>query len=304
VGRLAGSSRLSVVAQGRRRVEPRRRPAFLIFLARDLFVSLEQSALARIVCTADTMHPRAAVRQVLCSRRVIVGRRRGYVNGISVNEIGRAHEVTVGSPHGFNRPGFHPLRPLALNGGDGTPAHMPLPIGAVASRSVSTIPELHRLVRRAFQLSRILPDELLNNFEQATAALPRTIEIERLVVERVGQDIFRNGLLEYWQGRCALTGLAVPELLRASHIKPWPLCDSDAERLDIFNGLLLAPNLDAAFDCGLITLANDGLIILSARLDPAARSAIGVDMSLRANHLTSAHQVYLAFHRAHKFRDR
>jgi len=62
-------------------------------------------------------------------------------------------------------------------------------------------------------------------------------------------------LLDLWEGRCAVTGLAVPELLRASHIKPWADCETDAERLDVYNGFLLAPHLDAAFDLGFITVA-------------------------------------------------
>ena len=102
---------------------------------------------------------------------------------------------------------------------------------------VSDIARLHPLLRRAFQLSRTLPDALLRVFQDETAYLPRATEAERLVVQRVGQDIFRRCLLEYWDGRCAITGLAVPELLRASHIKPWAACDTDAERLDIFNGI-------------------------------------------------------------------
>jgi hypothetical protein len=34
---------------------------------------------------------------------------------------------------------------------------------------------------------------LLHSFEKQIATLPRTTEIERLVVQRVGQDIFRGG---------------------------------------------------------------------------------------------------------------
>jgi hypothetical protein len=101
--------------------------------------------------------------------------------------------------------------------------------------------------------------------------LPRSTEAERLVVQRAGQGVFRGGLLEYWDGRCAVTGLAVPELLRASHIKPWADCASDAERLDVFNGLLLAPHLDAAFDCGFITVADDGAVVVSSGLGETAR---------------------------------
>lgn len=106
-------------------------------------------------------------------------------------------------------------------------------------------------------------DELLAVFLQKTQDLPRSTEVERLIIQRVGQDLFRAGLLEFWEGRCALTGLAIPDLLRASHIKPWADCDHDAERLDIGNGFLFAPQIDAAFDRGFVTFADDGAIVLS-----------------------------------------
>jgi len=46
--------------------------------------------------------------------------------------------------------------------------------------------------------------------------------------------------MDYWQGRCPLTGISDPALLRASHIVPWAECETDAQRLDVHNGLLLA----------------------------------------------------------------
>ncbi len=49
----------------------------------------------------------------------------------------------------------------------------PLPQGAAGARSVLDIPALHHLIRRAFQLSRTLPDELLHAFEAQVAGLPR-----------------------------------------------------------------------------------------------------------------------------------
>jgi hypothetical protein len=122
-----------------------------------------------------------------------------------------------------------------------------------------------------------------------------------LVVQRVGQDIFRDGLIEYWQGRCAVTGLAVTSLLRASHIKPWASCETDAERLDVFNGLLLSPNLDAAFDRGYITLADDGAVLVSVRLDRAALVTLGLDAPMRIRALTPSHLHYLKYHRANVF---
>ena len=96
----------------------------------------------------------------------------------------------------------------------GTPLKPPLPAGAQVARSVGDVPSLHRLVRRSFQLSRSLPDEPLQVFLKQTATLSKTTEAERLVVQRVGQDIFRLGLLDYWEGACAITGLVVRQLTK------------------------------------------------------------------------------------------
>jgi hypothetical protein len=158
------------------------------------------------------------------------------------------------------------------------------------------------LLRRAFQLSRTLPDELLHVFEGQTAELPRSTEAERLVIQRVGQDIFRRGLLEYWDGSCAITGLAVTDLLRASHIKPWADCESDADRLDVFNGFLLAPHLDATFDAGFITVAQDGAVLVSDALSAEARAVLGLDRPWRVRGLHCAHECYLPWHRTKVFR--
>jgi predicted restriction endonuclease len=118
----------------------------------------------------------------------------------------------------------------------------------------------------------------------------------------VGQNVFRQGLLDLWEGRCAVSGLAVPELLRASHIKPWADCESDAERLDVFNGLLLAPHLDAAFDCGFVTVADDGVVVVSGTLDGEARRVLGLNEPLRVCRLAAGHRSYLPWHRERVFR--
>ena len=161
---------------------------------------------------------------------------------------------------------------------------------------------MHRMVDRAFHLSRTLPDALLRDFERRISGLPRATEIERVVIQRVGQEVFREGLLSTWQGRCAVTGLGVPELLRASHIKPWAACDTDAERLDVFNGLLLAPHLDALFDCGFITVTDLGDVHVSEALSNEHRAVLGLQAPLSVKGLAAGHRPYLAFHRAIVFR--
>jgi len=186
----------------------------------------------------------------------------------------------------------------------GTPMAAPMPKGAAGGRTVPDVPALHRLLRRAFQLSKALPNELLHTFEKKVAALPKTTEAERLVVQRVGQNLFRDGLLDLWEGRCAVTGLAVPALLRASHIKPWADCETDAERLDVYNGILLAPHLDAAFDRGFITVQDDGSIVVSDALDADARAVLGLDQSQIVRGITDSHRGYLPWHRERVFNHR
>lgn len=187
-------------------------------------------------------------------------------------------------------------------GDHGTPLAGPIPLGAAGGRIVPDVPALHRLLRRAFQLAKALPNELLHTFQKQIAALPRTTEAERLVIQRVGQNLFREGLLDLWEGRCAVTGLAMPDLLRASHIKPWADCESDAARLDVYNGILLAPHLDAAFDRGFITVQDDGEIVVSDVLSIDARAILGLHQALRIRGLTDGHRRYLPWHRERVFK--
>jgi predicted restriction endonuclease len=141
----------------------------------------------------------------------------------------------------------------------------------------------------------------LLEFEAKTKTLPKTTEAERLVVQRVGQDVFRAALMTYWSSRCAVTGVAEPRLLRASHIKPWAKCVSDAERLDVRNGLLLAAHLDAAFDAGLISFDDAGAILFAPAFTAADRVALALSPDMKLGPLTAAHRANLAWHRTNVF---
>jgi hypothetical protein len=153
---------------------------------------------------------------------------------------------------------------------------------------------LYAVLPRLYQLATSLPDAPLQIFHQQTAKLPRATEAERLVVLRIGQNIFRDSLLEYWQCRCPLTGITDPALLRSSHIVPWSECATDAQRLDVFNGLLLSALWDAAFDRALVTFDNDGKPEFSPKLSSAARDALHWSQPFP---LTDCHRQNLDFHR-------
>jgi hypothetical protein len=124
---------------------------------------------------------------------------------------------------------------------------------------------------------------------------PRT-ETEAKRAVRLGQQNFRRDLLEFWGARCALTGLAIPELLRASHIKPWR--DSNSiERLDRDNGLLLAVHIDGLFDRGFISFDESGRILISDRLDHESLKCFGITPDLTVPNLNSKNHHYLSHHR-------
>jgi hypothetical protein len=156
------------------------------------------------------------------------------------------------------------------------------------------LPALYAALPRLYQLSASLPDGPLQAFHTKTSQLPQETEIERLVVQRIGQDVFREGLMEYWQGRCPLTGITEPALLRASHIVPWSECKDNAQRLDVHNGLLLSALWDAAFDRLLVTFDDDGLPECSPNLGEMARSALQWAKPIP---LTDQHRENLGWHR-------
>jgi hypothetical protein len=153
---------------------------------------------------------------------------------------------------------------------------------------------LYVALHRIYELGVSLPDAPLREFEIRVSDLPKTTEAERLVVRRIGQDIFRARLMDYWQGRCPLTGISDSALLRASHIVPWAECESDAERLDIYNGLLLSALWDAAFDRALVTFDDEGRPEFSVELSDAARAELRWRTPVS---LTQDHRRRLARHR-------
>lgn len=162
--------------------------------------------------------------------------------------------------------------------------------------------ELHRALQRGAEIAQAVSGNPLKEFQSKTKQLPDSTEVQRLVTQRVGQDIFRRELIGYWGGRCAVSGLDVVELLRASHIKPWAKCDTDSERLDVFNGLLLAPHLDALFDGGWVTFYDSGKIQVSTALTIQQRTMAGISGSEQVLGLAENHFPYLAWHRENCFR--
>ena len=127
-------------------------------------------------------------------------------------------------------------------------------------------------------------------------AISKTDKIS-LVKCRIGQGTFRQKLIGYW-ATCSATKFKDTNLLIASHIKPWK-ASTNTERLDVFNGLLLTPNLDKAFDSGLITFDDNGKIRISPQLLEPEKLGIHADQSIQ---LAMEHLKYMSFHRNFVYR--
>ncbi len=136
------------------------------------------------------------------------------------------------------------------------------------------------------QADRALWNEFLENHEHIAAdaeatyvrltgqdAEPTEVEVAlpggptestRTVRTRRVQAFFRVAVLTSYDNRCALSGIAVPELLNASHIIPWK--DNVDRRADPRNGIALNVLYYRAFDRGLISFDEMCRVIVSRRL--------------------------------------
>jgi hypothetical protein len=191
------------------------------------------------------------------------------------------------------------LEDIGFTPADSDDSHWLLPDRAV----------LASFLRRSARIAQSLPNQPEKAFaKEVETALAATLgsgtEVERIVRQRVGQDVFRKAQLDYWGGRCAVTGLDLTEVLRASHAKPWADCQTDAERLDVFNGFLLAPDLDALFDRGLITFNGEGFMVLGSGISVEQLGSLRLSNSepLRLRWITPNHMPYLVWHRGMVFR--
>ncbi len=137
--------------------------------------------------------------------------------------------------------------------------------------------------------------QLVQEFQRA----PSVTEEQRQITVRVGQDVFRSYQLRMWDGACAISNMQWLDLLRASHIKPWAACESDAERLNRYNGLMLAAHWDALFDKGWISFDDTGRLLWSPQVPAQLRVQLGEAKESIA--LQPQHLPFMKWHRTHIF---
>jgi predicted restriction endonuclease len=130
---------------------------------------------------------------------------------------------------------------------------------------------------------------------------------EAISKTRIGQQFFRRAVLSAYNYQCCITGLAIPELLVASHIVPW---HTDVKnRLNPRNGLALSMLHDKAFDIGIITINNDMTMRISSAKDWKNDPFYNVAFKRYENkpivlpEKFSPHLEFLSYHREHIFQE-
>ena len=126
--------------------------------------------------------------------------------------------------------------------------------------------------------------------------IPET-ERTAIIQSRIGQGVYRKSLIDKYNGRCIITGIDHPNLLVASHIKPWA-ASSNKERLSVDNGLLLSATYDRLFDCGLITFDRYGKILLSSLIGTENIKRLRLSQGMRFNlQINKSMEEYLSYNR-------
>ena len=119
------------------------------------------------------------------------------------------------------------------------------------------------LATQAFIVEHKMRDnEDIELFEETTRAGGDTI---RPTQQRINQDFFRAAILAAYEEQCCITGINIPQMLIASHIKPWKEC-TPSEKVNPRNGLCINALHDRAFDRGFLTITGEFAIKISPRI--------------------------------------
>ncbi|WP_268604164.1 HNH endonuclease, partial [Escherichia coli] len=91
-------------------------------------------------------------------------------------------------------------------------------------------------------IAGFISENLSINLHADTVEITREVggEQERVIQARIGHGPYRDKMFKRWGNRCAVTGIAEPSILIASHIVAWSIATPE-EKVDPHNGLPLIP---------------------------------------------------------------
>jgi hypothetical protein len=74
----------------------------------------------------------------------------------------------------------------------------PIARPGLATFMFASLAQLHAGLDRVYKLAVSLPEAPLERFQAKIKGLPQTTEAGRLVIQRIGQDVFREALMASW----------------------------------------------------------------------------------------------------------
>jgi len=132
------------------------------------------------------------------------------------------------------------------------------------------------LKREQFVMGEELPATIEQELSTQGAFNPNDLSDARKrtlasIVRRRGQPQFRKALLKAYQGRCAITGCELLQVLEAAHIHPYLGDETNV----VSNGLLLRADVHTLFDLGLLWInPNDMRIGIAGSLKHSEYAAL------------------------------
>ena len=127
----------------------------------------------------------------------------------------------------------------------GKPNQRSYPLKSFCSAALKSLKKYAQYLQDVYEADRIVAQEadprsistrLIGHFNLTKEGEDIASESKR----RKGQDYFRRMILTNYGGRCALTGIDIPQLLLASHIIPWAEKAHKIDRLNPCNGICLS----------------------------------------------------------------
>lgn len=148
---------------------------------------------------------------------------------------------------------------------------------------------------------------LSNDIEDIYTQGASETERQSLVNARVGQGKFRQNVIDIWKNgeKCALTLVGVRDMLIASHIVSWSACETNEQRLDGANGILLCAHIDKLFDRHKLTFVKQGRYFktqINKDLDLTTLSSLGIENGIDLcteqmdQHFLSRFETYMRAH--------
>ncbi len=143
--------------------------------------------------------------------------------------------------------------------------------------------------------------EIIEEQKEIDILNPKNETEEKIVREkyRKKQTKYRLELLEKMPA-CLITKVSDDRLLVACHVKPYSECESEEEKYDVKNGIVLTPTYHTLFDLGFISFSSEGKLLISPFLSNLNKQRLCLHEQ-NIYRLQTGTEKYMKYHRENIF---